>query len=183
MFFNTWNLLAFWEDQMDPKSALGGPKPISSTGCRSPSHDSLGSGFLGQGLTRRNLLHRLPRQAIAQRIGSTGQGKEMIWPVFDKSQKTKIPCISKTRHLVCCWSSISTSHWIPLKTSYCEIFKVPRLESRGTFCYVAKICAFWFLMLSDWSIFVDRHDSKCHTHMHFEAIEIYDVHFLSTTCQ
>ena len=77
-FWEFWLVLKFWEDQMDPKSALGGPKPISSTGCRSPSHDSLGSGFLGQGLTRRNLLHRLPRQAIAQIISSTGQGKEMI---------------------------------------------------------------------------------------------------------
>ena len=170
---------------MDPKSALGGPKPISSTGCRSPSHDSLGSGFLGQGLTRRNLLHRLPRQAIAQRIGSTGQGKEMIWPGFDKSQeKTKIPCISKTRHLVCCWSSISTSHWIPLKTSYCEIFKVPRLESRGTLCYVAKICAFWFLM-SDQYLLTGMIPSATHgtRPMHFEAIEIYNVHILFTTCQ
>ena len=32
MFFG--HLRAFWEDQMDPKSALGGPKPISRTGVR-----------------------------------------------------------------------------------------------------------------------------------------------------
>ena len=31
------NLRAFWEDQMDPKSALGGPKPISRTGPPSPT--------------------------------------------------------------------------------------------------------------------------------------------------
>ena len=32
VFWTCRNLRAFWEDQMDPKSALGGPKPILRSG-------------------------------------------------------------------------------------------------------------------------------------------------------
>ena len=36
VFLTCRNLRVFWEDQMDPKLALGGPKPISRNGPRGP---------------------------------------------------------------------------------------------------------------------------------------------------